>query len=348
MLIITILIGIIILSLVILAHEFGHFFAAKMSGVKVEEFGLGIPPRICRLFKKGETVYSLNWIPFGAFNKILGQEEKSRDPRAYCNKGVWTRIFIVGAGIGANIILAWILLTVWFWLAPVINLPNYVVVVKVEPNSSAERVGLEPNDLILKIDNFQPKKVTDVSSFTRAHQGEEVELLIKHRGKKETKKIKLAENSPAPLGVVLAETNGENLAIKWYQAPWLALKEMYTVVVFTFSYIISAFASLFGGPKVSFELTGPIGIVAFISQTVSVSWLFLIRLTAIISLGLAFINFLPIPAMDGGHLFFLGLEAGLGKKVISHEHEKIIHTFGFIFIIILSIIIAYLDIVRLK
>lgn len=347
MLILTILIGIVILSLVILAHEFGHFLAAKISHVKVEEFGLGFPPRAVKLFKKKETLYSLNWIPFGGFNKILGEEGRSKDPRAYCNQKVGKRIFISSAGIIANVILAWFLFTVWFWLVPMINLPNYVAIIEVEPGSAAEEAGLKSNDLILRIDDLRPTKVEDISAYTKAHQGQEVEILIKHQGKNESKKITLAEDSQAPLGVILAQTGGEKPIFKWYQAPYLALKEIYAVLYLTVDYIIKGVISLFGGPKVAFELAGPVGVVAFISQTVSVGWAFLIRLAAVISLGLGIFNFLPLPAVDGGKLAFLYPEAILGRRIIHHEHENIIHGIGFILLIILSLIIVYMDIARL-
>lgn len=347
MLIITIIIGIIILSIIILAHESGHFFAAKMSGVKVEEFGFGFPPRLCKLFKKGETLYSLNWIPFGGFNKILGEEAGSKDPRAFCNKSVWRRIFIASAGIIANLFLAWCLFTIWFLIVPRVNLPDYVAIVEVNANSAAEKAGLKANDLILEINNVKLHNVQELTQFTKTHLGQEADFLIRSQGKDATKKIKLDQNSDAPLGVGLAETGGVKPDIKWYQAPIYAFGEMYAVVSLTIVYLFKGIVSLFGGPKVPFEISGPVGAVAFISQTVSVGWLFLIRLAAVISLGLAIFNILPIPAVDGGRLAFLWPEAVLGKKIIHPDHENTIHAVGFIILIILSLVIVYFDISRL-
>jgi len=347
MLPLAILVGIILLSVVILAHELGHFFAAKISKVKVEEFGIGFPPRLCKLFKKGETLYTLNWIPFGGFNKILGEEGGSKDPKAYCNKGVWARIFIASAGILANLLLAWILFTAWFLIIPQVDLNNYVAIVEVKDNSAAQKAGLKPNDLIIKINGVTPKSAAELTQFSKSHQGEEVEFVIKSQGKEKTKIIKLDQNTDMPLGVATAETGGEKPNIKWYQAPYYALKEIAGVVSLTVMYLVKAIASIFGGPKTSFEFSGPVGVVSFVSQTVSVGWIFLIRLAAVISLGLAIFNILPLPAVDGGRLFFLSLEAIFGRKIITNEKENIIHAVGFILLIVLSVVVVYLDIKRL-
>ncbi|MCL5795770.1 MAG: M50 family metallopeptidase [Patescibacteria group bacterium] len=346
MVVLNILIGIIILSIIVIIHELGHFFACKMMGVKVEEFGLGFPPRALKLFKKNGTLYSLNWIPFGGFNKILGESESSSDKRAYCNQGVWKRIFIASGGIILNLLLAWILLTVWFGILPSVKLPNYVAIVSVEKNSLAEQSGLRANDFILKINDQNIAKTEEVSDFIKNNHGKELSITIKHRGKDETKIIFLPPDANSKLGIAMSETGGEIISYKWYQAPLLAIEEMWAITVATFKYLGAAIASVFGGAKVAFELTGPVGIVTFISQTAAIGWIFVLRLCAIISLGFALCNILPIPAVDGGRLLFLWLEAIFGKKIINDNVENIVHGVGLILLIILSLFIVYMDIVR--
>jgi regulator of sigma E protease len=346
MVVLNIIIGIIILSIIVIIHELGHFFACKITGVKVEEFGLGFPPRALKLFKKNGTLYSLNWIPFGGFNKILGESEASSDKHAFGNQNVWKRIFIASGGIILNLLLAWILLTVWFGVLPTIKLPNYVAIVSVEKNSVAEQSGLRANDFILKINGQDIIKTDEVSNFIKNNHGKELNIVIKHQGKDETKNITIPTDAEAKLGIAMSETGGETVSYKWYQAPVLAIQEIWAITVVTFQYLGTAIASIFGGAKVAFELTGPVGIVAFISQTAAIGWIFVLRLCAIISLGFALCNILPIPAVDGGRLLFLWLEAIFGKKVVNDNVENIVHGVGLILLIILSLFIVYMDIAR--
>lgn len=346
MLLITILISVLVLSLVVIVHELGHFFACKLTATKVEEFGLGFPPRAVKLFKKGETLYSLNWIPFGGFNKILGEEQKNKDPRAFCNKNVWQRMFISVAGILANIIFAWFILTIWFWFLSSVTLPNNVAVVEVMAGSAAQEVGLKSGDLIIQAEEQVFQKIEDLTSFTQQHKGEEVNFVIKRNGKEFDQKIKLSDNTEAPLGVSLAETGGEFPKIVWWQVPLEALKEMGSIIVLTVVYVGKLIASLFGGEKVPFQLAGPVGIVAFSSQVISLGWIYILRLMAVLSLALALTNLLPIPAADGGHLVFRGLEVVWGKRVVKHEAEATIHYLGFILLLILLVLITYNDVVK--
>lgn len=346
MLVLTIIISILILSLVLLAHEFGHFLACKILKVKVEEFGFGFPPRALKLFKKGETLFTLNWIPFGGFNKILGEEGGSQDNRAYNQQKVWSRIFIASGGILANFVLAWIVLTAWFLILPYIHISKQVVIVQTIANSAAERAGIKSNDVILSLNDQKIEEVEEVSKFTQSHRGTEITLKVKHQGEEETKKVMLSDGS-SPLGVSLAEVGGESYKIPWYKAPTEAFLEMMQIIWITIVFLAKAVASLFGGQKTPFELTGPIGLVAYLNQAISIGWFFLFRLAAIISLGLGFFNLLPIPAADGGKLSFLSLELLFGKKVLKEETENTVHAIGFIILIILSIVIAYFDIIRL-
>ncbi len=346
MVVLNIIIGILLLSIIVIIHELGHFLACKLTGVKVEEFGLGFPPRALKLFKKNGTLYSLNWIPFGGFNKILGESEVCSDKHAYCNQSVWKRIFIASGGIILNLLLAWILLSVWFGILPHIKIPNYVAIVQVEKNSLAEQNELRANDFITKINGQDITKTEQVSNFIASSHGKDLAITIKHRGKDEIKTIAIPTDSSAKLGIAMSETGGEVMSYKWYQVPILAIQEIWTITVVTFQYLGSAIASIFGGAKVAFELTGPVGIVAFISQTAAIGWIFVLRLCAIISLGFALCNILPVPAVDGGRLLFLWLEAIFGKKIVNDNVENIIHATGLILLIVLSLFIVYMDIVR--
>lgn len=345
---VTILVAIIILSVVMLSHELGHFIACKICKVKVEEFGLGFPPRAVKLFKKGETLYSLNWIPFGGFNKILGEDEASKDSRSYNNQSVLKRIFIASGGIIFNLLLAWLIFTIWIWVISGTKVANFVAIVEVEKNSAAEIAGIKSNDIILDVNKNEMKSIIDLQAFNLEHKGQEVTYTLMHQNNRIEKKVTLGSGD-APLGVSLAETGGEVPKVVWYKAPWEALKEMWIITEVTFIYLWKTIISLFGfGQKMSFEMVGPIGMVGVISQTSFLGYSFLLRLAGLISLGLGIFNILPIPAVDGGKLFFLNLELIFRRKIFKDEHENTIHGIGFLVLIGLSILIAYLDIMRLR
>lgn len=368
MLILAIIIFILILSVLVIVHEAGHFWIARRNGVKVEEFGIGYPPRFCGWYKsiktgkwrffKGNncdkrsdiknTMYSINFIPFGGFVRLLGQESDSNSKESYSQKSPWTRAKIIFAGAGMNFLLALLLLTIWFWIVPK-NLPNEIVVVAVEKNSVAESIGIKPNDFITKINNQTISSYEQLQEFTKANAGKEINITIKHYGKEETNQVVLPENSTAPLGVSLAETGMDSIPnIPWYQAPYYAFIEIVNVIWLSISYIGSFIASLFGGVKVSTDsVSGPIGIFTYLRQIIYLGPSFVIRFAAMISVAVGFTNLLPFPALDGGHLVFIAGEMIRGKKIMKEKWENAIHTIGFALLLILFVFVTYNDISRL-
>lgn len=367
MVILVIILFLIILGLLVFVHELGHFLIARRNGVKVEEFGFGFPPRLGGFYRSSETgklrwfwkkndklrkdiadtVYSINWIPLGGFVKLLGEEEICDHPRSFSCKSPWARTKVLVAGVLGNFLLAWILLTIWFWIIPR-NLPQEIVVISVGKNSPADIAGIKPNDFILKGDDQNIKTTKDLSNFTKSHQGQEAIFTIEHFGKNIEKTIKLGENTDTPLGISMAEIGGDQIPkFPWWQAPYYAFMEMIAVIWMSLQFIGGLIASLFGGAKVSTEsVSGPVGIFAFLYQIIYFGVAYIIRFAALLSVAIGFFNILPFPALDGGRLVFVAAEAIRGKKIVKMEFESMLHWIGFLILLALVAVITYHDIGR--
>jgi regulator of sigma E protease len=367
-----IIIIILTFSILIILHELGHFLVAKKFGVKVEEFGLGLPPK---LFSKkiGETIFSLNLIPFGGFVRMFGEEENIKDPRSFTSKSIWQRALIVFAGVAAFWILAIILFSVIFGLGtriivgddeygeriinPIVQIPlkNPLIpaFLPVVPDSPAYTVGLKPGDIIkqLRINNYalEIDKIRQVQEFTEKHRGKEIILTIQRD--KEIFDVSLIPRIEPPedegaMGVALTRT-----AIKsfpWYEAP---IKGMEATANFTYMIII-VFAQIIENsitreplPE-GVELMGPIGIFDFMGDRLQIGIVYFLKFIAILVIHLAIFNLLPIPALDGGKLLFLGIEA-IRKKPIPQEIEQKITAFFFVLLITLLIFVTIEDIDRI-
>ena len=358
--VLTIIIAFISLIALIILHELGHFLIAKRFGVKVEEFGIGLPPRIFGK-KIGETIYSLNLLPFGAFVKLYGEQEGIESYRSFSQKPIWQRTLIVLGGVVSFWIVSAILLSIVMALgAPTAisdeeeNLKDpRVQIVAIVPNSPAEKAGIRPGDTIaslkLKIQNEKLKitKVREVQDFTDAHKGEEIVLTIE-RGREVFETSLVPRVSPPPgegaMGVGLART-----AIKsypWYIAPWHGIAATVNLTIAIIKGWTLALVNLFQGLPTGAQLMGPVGIFSLFAQFGELGASYFLQFIAIISLHLALINILPIPVLDGGKLLFLGIEK-IRKKPISQKTEQNITAFFFVLLIALMIWATIKDIMRI-
>lgn len=364
--VLTILIAFASLIGLIVLHEFGHFIVAKKFGVKVEEFGIGFPPR---LFGKkiGETVYSLNLLPFGAFVKLYGEEERIEDLQSFSKKPIWQRILIVFGGVVSFWIVAIIILTLvaGIWGLPTVVKDEHnhtlidpkVQIVTVLKDSPAEKAGLKVGDVIaslkLKTKNEKLKtdKVKQVVEFIEIHKGQEIVLEIE-RGKELFEVTLVPRISPpekeGPIGVGLVRT-----ALKphsWIEAPFQGILLTGALTANIISGWIMGLKSIMGiaelPPGVKLELRGPIGILDYLRKYFAEGINYFLYLIALISVAVALINILPIPALDGGKLIFLGIEK-IRKKPVSSKTEQKITTFFFALLIALMIWVTIKDIFRL-
>jgi regulator of sigma E protease len=362
--ILTILIAFFSIISLVVIHEFGHFVIAKKFGVKVEEFGVGYPPRL--LGKKfGETLYSLNLLPFGAFVKIPGEGgEKSNieDYRRFTGKPAWQRALILVGGVVSFWLVAVILLSIVFGMGapvaisdteagPLVN-PR-VQILAVAPNSPAEAAGLKAGDTIRKfsISNFQfsINKIREVQEITEKYKGESVTLTIE-RGK-EIFDVSLVPRVSPPegegaMGVALVRTAEKSYP--WYQALIKGTRTTFDLTRAVISGWGQILGNLFRGeglPK-GVQLMGPVGIGSLMTQAFQAGVNYFLQFIAIIAVYLAIFNILPIPALDGGKLLFLGMEKIKGKPV-NPKIEQNITTAFFTLLIALMIWVTIKDITRL-
>jgi len=331
------------LSLLILVHEAGHYFAARWCGLLVEEFGFGYPPRIFGK-KIGDTIISLNWLPFGGFVRIFGysnlhEEQELKDQgRSFSNLGVFKRIFIVIAGVLMNFLFGWILLSIVF----MVGIPQSLLITNVTEGGIADSIGIEIGDQIMKI-----KSVNELVNYINENKGKEISLEIKRGDEDFIKTLIPRINVPdneGNLGINLVETGHpkQNFMSAVISAFIASLSVLWNIFLGFIELIVGAFTdwSVFG------KFVGPVGIVNVAVETTKLGVIPFIQFLSFISLNLVILNLLPIPALDGGKFMFLIIEKIKGTPV-SQKFEMIASAFGFLFLISLLLIITIKDILML-
>ena len=346
----TILTFLVILLVLVLAHEFGHFIFAKFYGVKVEEFAFGFPPRIAS-FQKGETKYSLNLLPLGGFVKIKGEEgEEDFDPRSFSSQRFLTKILIVAAGVVFNLLLAYFLFAGGFILGTPVPLEDNdqnptaeIRISEVQKDSPAQEAGLLPGDEILSF-----SKIADVQNFIQAHRGEKVTVRI-GRGKEILEREILLRKEVRPgegaLGIAMVRIGVERLGI--FQALGKGFYTTASLTRLTAQALFGFFGEIFTG-RASFEgVSGPVGIVNLVGDFSRFGLNFLIQLTALLSINLALINLIPFPGLDGGRILLLALEKMKGSP-FHWKFPRLVHAAGFVLLLLLMILVTYHDILKLN
>jgi len=363
-----IIVFLIILLVLVLVHEFGHFFTAKKFGVRVDEFGFGFPPRIFSV-KKGETVYSLNLLPIGGFVKIFGEnpdEESMTGPdreRSFVNKAKWKQAVILFAGVFMNFLLAWLLFSVGFMSGLPTSVGNEpkgyqlsdvsLTVVSVLSKSPAEMAGLKSGDKIISIksgrDSVYNLSPESLKSFVLTHGNREIDIGYTSG---QDKKINSAPIIPAlnkatnepEIGIAMDMIGTAKLGL------FSALLEGWRLNWFvTKSTVIGLYTLVSDGIRGKGNLesvTGPVGMVSVVGNAYHFGFVYLLSFAALISVNLAIINLLPFPALDGGRLFFLLIEKIKGSRI----NPKVTNTanmIGFSILIIFMLIVTYHDVVKL-
>jgi len=331
---------IIFLSILILVHELGHFLAAKKFGLLVEEFGFGLPPRIWGK-KIGETIYSINALPFGGFVKIYGEdnlkEEQSRE-RSFISLKIWQRAIILAAGVFFNFLLGWIVFSIIFS----IGMPSAVIITDVLKNTPAAEAGLMQGDIIKR---FSTTK--ELIDFINNNRGKEISLEVERNG--EFLKVSAIPRINPPeghgaLGIGLADAGlpKQNIFLSF----WEGLKASLSLIITIFMAIIDLIGKTFIGQASLEAVTGPVGITKITAQASSMGFVYLLQLLALISLNLTVINIFPFPALDGGRLLFLGIEKIKGSP-LNPKFEKWANAVGFALLIFLMVAITIKDIIKL-
>jgi regulator of sigma E protease len=337
-----------ILIVLILVHELGHFFTAKLFKVRVDEFGIFLPPRMFS-FKKGETVYSLNWIPVGGFNKLAGEEDPTV-PGGLAAKSIPVRLLVLSAGSIMNIILPVFLLCIAFMIPHLESVSldttakSQVFVMEIVANSPAAKTDIKVNDIILSAAGQEVQNVASFETIVKANYGKEITVTVKHYdGKTEEVKLIPEANAPVTQGATgLAITNAVRKTDTFWAAIPNGLKSYWNMIVL----FKDGIAGMIKG-TVPVNVTGPVGLAQLTGQIVKTGIANLLSFAAVISLNLGIINIFPIPAMDGGRNVFVLLEWVRRGKRVSPKTEGMIHTIGFMLLMILFLVISYHDILRI-
>lgn len=436
MIISTIIIFLLVLGTIVFIHELGHFFMAKLYGVKVEEFGLGFPPKIFG-FKRGETEYTLNWVPLGGFVKIVGEDgEEKNDPRSFSSRSISQRFQIIAAGVIMNVFLAFVIFSILFMVgfpqgvtgedpAKLKNARDFnvvigdvskdsslfkadfkpgdkistvdekkvyntkdlygavdekrdqkvsigilrgkesiskeivpiqdlsVVITEVSKDSPALGADLRPGDKILSLDGKNIYSIRDLQDIVETKRGDRVAIGIAREDENLVKEIvprKEKKENEGALGVSLSE--GMSLAeiatisyspLDAIQKGFEYTIQMIMVIVMAFVFII---VQIFSTGTTTAEVSGPLGIASMTQQAAAMGFMTVLNFIAIISVNLAIINALPLPALDGGRLLFLIIEKIKGSP-LNQEWEAKANNVGFALLMLLMVVVTFKDILRL-
>lgn len=341
----TVLLFLLLLSILVLVHEFGHFISALLSGAKVEEFALGLPfsrSLISRKIKlnlptgKSDLKISLYPLLFGGFVKIFGEENNEKEKYAFGNLSKLKRAFIIVSGVVMNFLLAWIVVS--FLLTQGVPKPNGVYVTEVSIDSPAYTAGIVNGNKITAVNKRQIDYLEEIINATQDKLGQQITITLDNN---KVINIIPRKNPPAgqgPLGVGLKQ-EWKEVSYPWYQAPFLGFKE----TLLTGQKMLQGLGDVLRTPK---EIAGPLGIASLTGEAARYGYKAVLDLLAILSLNLAIINILPFPALDGGRLVFILLEPIMGKKK-REKWEKRINSLGMALLLGLMFLITLNDVSKI-
>ncbi|OGC60351.1 hypothetical protein A3K34_00780 [candidate division WWE3 bacterium RIFOXYC1_FULL_40_10] len=370
----TVIIFIIMLSILVLVHEFGHFIIAKLNGIRVEEFGMGLPPKLVSV-KRGETAYSINLLPFGGFVKLTGEEttiSSTNDPRSFASKSVGQRAAVLLAGVVMNVMLALVLFYAYFLLnnfktsqMPLFfdhkftfgNAKVYgTLVADVVPGYPAEKAGIKPGEIIVTVDNIEVKDVAGLREAIKNKEGKELTVVTENIGNPDfsdgfrsvTLVPQLSEEGVTSLGVYLTDTAVISYD-SFLERVFVGPLHSYNVL----SYSIGGMANILGVSieeksvePLSQSVAGPVGIFRIVDTIVDIGGrravLVMLDFMGLMSLSLAFLNVMPFPALDGGRLLFVVIEGIAGRR-INPKIEMLVHQVGMMFLLGLLVLITIKD-----
>ncbi len=348
---------IIILAILVLIHELGHFLAAKKNGIKVEEFGFGFPPRIWG-FQKGETLYSINLLPIGGFVKLYGEEyheEKRGTPlpdstRAFINKSPLQKMAVVVAGVVGNFILAWILIS-YLFTQGVPTPTQHVIVETISKGSPAARAQLKSGDVLTQMtvngQSYALHSTQELISYSKRFAGQPVRFLVQRN--QVTTPITMTPRTQPPAGqgpLGISVTSYEVKRYPWYRAPFYGLVHAVTITKQIVIELSSTAVRFFTFQNVQVDVAGPVGIAQYTGQAIRFGQNAVLELMALLSLNLAIINILPFPALDGGRLVFIIYEM-LAKRPVNRRVEQYVNMFGMLTLLALAAIITVHDVMKL-
>lgn len=330
------LVAVLLFLVLIIIHEFGHFIAAKLMGVRVNEFAVGFGPKLFQK-KLGETNYAFNLIPLGGYCAMEGEDEGSEDERAFCNKKPWRRFIIVVMGAVFNLLLGLIIVAII--LAPSKAFTS-TVIAEFNENASSQASGLEINDKILRVDGRKIFSTYDLSyAFTNVKDGK-IDITVLREGKeKELNDVTFKTKTQDNMSYLTVD-------FKVYGIEKTFVSYLKQTVNTAFSYCAVIWRSLIdmvSGKYGISAVSGPVGVTVVIANAAKASLMNLMPIMALITINLGIFNLLPVPALDGGRLLFILLEM-IARKPVPQKYESVVHAVGFVLLIGFMIIIAAKDI----
>jgi regulator of sigma E protease len=359
--IVLFIIGLILFVGLVVVHELGHAIVAKRNGVEVEEFGIGFPPKAWGKKLKNGTLFTLNWLPLGGFVKLKGEHDAADGPGTYGGASLWAKTKILLAGVGMN----WVTAVAIFTLLALIGMPkilpnqfniasdNYVTVsdvlaINVGKDSPAQKAGIQAGDSIV---SFAGQAVSSGDVFkkqTESHAGKTVEIVYKHSGQDVKKQVTLNADNKNGKGFIGIGTGDRASQRATWSAPIVGVGITVQFTYETFKGLAKVVGDMFQTKfaEAGANVAGPVGIISILKDSSTLGIASVLFLIGVISLTLAVMNFLPIPALDGGRLFVTLLYRAL-KKPLTKEREEAIQTFGFVALMLLVLLVTVVDVQRL-
>ncbi len=330
----TFIASIFVFGVLILVHELGHFFAARLTGIRVLELAIGFGPRVFG-WRKNNTDFSLRAFPLGGFCRMLGESpEEAEEPDSFPQKPILSRALVLLSGAGMNLLLAIaVFFVIFFFFVGVPDTTTATIGYVIE-ESPAEAAGLQTGDLILQIDGVPVQKWDDVLQQISGKPQQELHLVIEREGAKRDLRVVSELVPDSGRGVIGI---GPEISRYSFIASLTISFQRFGAVIASIYMVISGQAPL--------DVAGPVGIVYVIGEVAQTGFVNLLLLTALISISLGIMNLLPIPALDGGRLLFLIVEAIRGRR-IDPEKEGFVHFIGFALLILLILFVTYQDLLR--
>ncbi len=367
------ILGLILFVGLVVIHEYGHFIAARKGGVDVEEFGIGFPPKAWGKKLHSGLLLTINWLPLGGFVKLKGEHDSATSKGSFGAAPLKTKVKIMVAGVGMNLITAFLLLTFLALVGIPKIIPNQftiasdtkvtrneVLVGYIEPGSPAEKAGLKTRDKIIGLSNGTTKaliqQAENLPDATTSFAGQKVQLEIKRDGidkivdaqLRTSQEVNASKKTDDPKGYLGLQPAEYTVQRSTWSAPIVSLGLMKQLTIETLKGLGNALWNAIrgNGKEASSQVSGPVGIFVVLKDGSLMGYQFMLMIIAIISLTLAIMNVLPIPALDGGRLFVTLLYHKVLRRPLSQEKEEKIHGTGFAILMLLFIVITVVDIKR--
>lgn len=370
--VLLLVLGIVLFIGLVVVHEFGHFIVARRNGVEVEEFGIFFPPRLFKHRTKAGWNFTINLLPLGGFVKLKGEHDTDTEPGTYGAATTWAKTKIMAAGVGMNLLAAILLLMALAWLGMpklVDNqftiksdtkiIKNEILMADVVSGSPAAHAGIQPEDQLVALGPSghveQLSSASKLPDITKKYAGQQVTVEYKHKGNLQTKQLTLntaeavaaSQKTDHPKGYLGVVPTEYTLQRSTWSAPIVALGLTKQFTVLTYQGLWHAIDALGHGntKQASSQVSGPVGIYVILKSGSLLGYQFVLMIIAVISLTLAIMNILPIPALDGGRLWLTLITRGI-KKPLSKEKEELINGLGFVFLLGLIVVITVVDVKR--